>query len=388
MVQQVILSPEELTRHARHLVLPQVGPAGQAKLKAASVLVVGTGGLGSPISMYLAAAGVGRIGLADFDVVDRTNLQRQIVHGEHSVGLPKVDSAAQRLRDLNPFISIETYHTPLTSQNALDVMRPYDVIMDGTDNFPTRYLLNDAAVILGKPLVYGSVFRFEGQVSVFAAPNGPCYRCLVPHPPPPHLVPSCAEAGVFGVLPGTIGTLQATEAIKLILGIGEPLVGRLMIYDALDMLFETITLPRRANCPVCSENPTITELIDYEDFCGMPAYEDSAFQRDQDTVEEQTVQEIKARLDAGEPLLLLDVREPYELAISHLKRAVNIPYSQVSTRWAEIPRDRPVVVFCHTGVRSANLIEALRGQGYTNLINMTGGIDTWSRDIDPSIPRY
>jgi molybdopterin/thiamine biosynthesis adenylyltransferase/rhodanese-related sulfurtransferase len=388
MTQQMILSPEEVTRYARHLVLPQVGPAGQAKLKAASVLVVGTGGLGSPISMYLAAAGVGRIGLVDFDVVDRTNLQRQIVHGERSVGLLKVNSAAKRLRDLNPYISIETYPTPLTSQNALDVMRPYDVIMDGTDNFPTRYLLNDAAVILGKPLVYGSVFRFEGQVSVFATPNGPCYRCLVPHPPPPHLVPSCAEAGVFGVLPGTIGTLQATEAIKLILGIGEPLVGRLMIYDALDMLFETITLPRRANCPVCSENPTITELIDYEDFCGMPAYEDSAFQRDQDTVEEQTVQEIKARLDAGEPLLLLDVREPYELAISHLKRAVNIPYSQVSTRWAEIPRDRPVVVFCHTGVRSANLIEALRGQGYTNLINMTGGIDTWSRDIDPSIPRY
>jgi molybdopterin/thiamine biosynthesis adenylyltransferase/rhodanese-related sulfurtransferase len=388
MTQQMILSPEEVTRYARHLVLPQVGPAGQAKLKAASVLVVGTGGLGSPISMYLAAAGVGRIGLVDFDVVDRTNLQRQIVHGERSVGLLKVNSAAKRLRDLNPYIGIETYHTPLTSQNALDVMRPYDVIMDGTDNFPTRYLLNDAAVILGKPLVYGSVFRFEGQVSVFATPNGPCYRCLVPHPPPPHLVPSCAEAGVFGVLPGTIGTLQATEALKLILGIGEPLIGRLMIYDAMDMQFETFTLPRRANCPVCGENPTITELIDYEGFCGTPAYEGSAFRRDQDTALEQSVQEIKARLDAGEPLLLLDVREPYELAISHLERAVNIPYSQVSTRWTEIPRDRPVVVFCHIGVRSANLIEALRGQGYTNLINMAGGIDAWSRDIDPSIPRY
>jgi molybdopterin/thiamine biosynthesis adenylyltransferase/rhodanese-related sulfurtransferase len=382
------LSPEEITRYARHLILPQVGHAGQTRLKAASVLVVGTGGLGSPISMYLAAAGVGRIGLVDFDVVDKTNLQRQIVHGEHSVGQPKVDSAARRLHDLNPHIDVETYHTPLTSQNALDVMRSYDVIMDGTDNFPTRYLLNDAAVILGKPLVYGSVYRFEGQVSVFATPIGPCYRCLVPQPPPPHLVPSCAEAGVFGVLPGTIGTIQATEAIKLILGIGEPLIGRLMIYDALDMQFETITLPKRTNCPVCGENPTITELIDYEDFCGMPAYEDSAFRRDQDSSQDQTVQEIKARLDAGEALLLLDVREPYEVAISHLEQTVNIPYSQVTVRWNEIPRDRPVVVFCHSGVRSANLIEALRGQGYTNLINMVGGIDAWSREIDPSILRY
>jgi molybdopterin/thiamine biosynthesis adenylyltransferase/rhodanese-related sulfurtransferase len=382
------LSPEEITRYARHLILPQVGHAGQTRLKAASVLVVGTGGLGSPISMYLAAAGVGRIGLVDFDVVDKTNLQRQIVHGEHSVGQPKVDSAARRLHDLNPHIDVETYHTPLTSQNALDVMRSYDVIMDGTDNFPTRYLLNDAAVILGKPLVYGSVYRFEGQVSVFATPTGPCYRCLVPQPPPPHLVPSCAEAGVFGVLPGTIGTIQATEAIKLILGIGEPLIGRLMIYDALDMQFETITLPKRTNCPVCGENPTITELIDYEDFCGMPAYEDSAFRRDQDSSQDQTVQEIKARLDAGEALLLLDVREPYEVAISHLEQTVNIPYSQVAVRWNEIPRDRPVVVFCHSGVRSANLIEALRGQGYTNLINMVGGIDAWSREIDPSILRY
>jgi molybdopterin/thiamine biosynthesis adenylyltransferase/rhodanese-related sulfurtransferase len=382
------LSPDEITRYARHLILPQVGRAGQTKLKAASVLIVGTGGLGSPISMYLAAAGVGRIGLVDFDVVDKTNLQRQIVHGEHSVGLPKVDSAAQRLRDLNPTISIETYHTPLTSQNALDVMKSYDVIMDGTDNFPTRYLLNDASVMLGKPLVYGSVFRFEGQVSVFATPAGPCYRCLVPHPPPPHLVPSCAEAGVFGVVPGTIGTIQATEALKLILGIGEPLIGRLMIFDALDMQFETIVLPKRANCPVCGENPTITELIDYEDFCGMPAYEDSSFRRDQDISGEQTVQEIKARLDAGEPLLMLDVREPYEVAISHLAQTVNIPYSQVLARWTEIPRDRPVVVFCHTGMRSANLIEALRGQGYTNLINMAGGIDAWSKEIDPSIPRY
>jgi molybdopterin/thiamine biosynthesis adenylyltransferase/rhodanese-related sulfurtransferase len=384
-------SPEETTRYARHLILPQVGVEGQRRLKAASVLVVGTGGLGSPISMYLAAAGVGRIGLVDFDVVDKTNLQRQIVHSERTVGIPKVESAAQRLRDLNSHIVIETYRTPLTSQNALDILAPYDIIMDGTDNFPTRYLLNDASVILGKPLVYGSIFRFEGQVSVLATKAGPCYRCLVPQPPPSHLVPSCAEAGVLGVLPGTVGTIQATEAIKLILGVGEPLIGRLLIYDALDMIFETIVLPKRANCPVCGENPTITALIDYEVFCGMPAYEDSAFQPDQWTssdTAEWTVQDIKARLDAGEPLMLLDIREPNELAISHIAQAVNIPTSQISARWPEIPRDRPVIVFCHVGVRSARLIEQLRDKGYTNLINMIGGIDAWSREIDPSIPRY
>jgi molybdopterin/thiamine biosynthesis adenylyltransferase/rhodanese-related sulfurtransferase len=385
------LSPEETTRYARHLILPQVGRDGQRKLKTASVLIVGTGGLGSPISMYLAAAGVGQIGLVDFDVVDTTNLQRQIVHDERTVGMPKVESAARHLRDLNPYITVETYHTPLTSQNGLDIMAPYDIIMDGTDNFPTRYLLNDASVILGKPLVYGSIFRFEGQVSVFATPTGPCYRCLVPQPPPPHLVPTCAEAGVFGVLPGTIGTIQATEAVKLILGIGEPLIGRLLIYDALDMVFETITLPRRVNCPVCGENPTITELIDYENFCGMPAYEDSSFRHDQrrsSNVTGWTVQEIKTRLDAGERLMLLDVREPYEVAFSRLESAVNIPYTQAAGRWPEIPRDRTVVVFCHTGIRSAHLIEQLRGKGYTNLVNMIGGIDAWSREVDPSIPRY
>lgn len=382
------LSSEETTRYARHLILPQVGPAGQQKLKAASVLVVGTGGLGSPISMYLAAAGVGRIGLVDFDVVDQTNLQRQIVHSERTLGAPKVESAALRLRDLNHHITIEIHHTPLTSQNALAIMAPYDVILDGTDNFPTRYLLNDASVMLGKPLVYGSIFRFEGQVSVFATKTGPCYRCLVPQPPPAHLVPNCAEAGVLGILPGTIGTIQATEAIKLILGIGEPLIGRLLIYDALDMSFETITLPKRANCPVCGPNPTITELIDYEGFCGMPAYEDSAFQRPSSNG--WTVQEIKTRLDAGEPLMLLDIREPYELAISRLShpQAVHIPLSQMAVRWPEIPRDRPVVVFCHAGVRSANLIEQLRAQGYTNLINMIGGIDDWASKIDPSVPHY
>lgn len=382
------LSPAELTRYARHLILPQVGSEGQLKLKAARVLVVGTGGLGSPISMYLAAAGVGHIGLVDFDVVDATNLQRQIVHSERTVGIPKVESAAQRLRDLNSHVAIQTYRVPLTSHNALDILAAYDVILDGTDNFPTRYLLNDACVILGKPLVYGSIFRFEGQASVFGAKGGPCYRCLLPQPPPPHLVPSCAEAGVLGILPGTIGTIQATEAIKLILGIGEPLIGRLLIYDALDMSFDFITLPKRAACPVCGEHPTITELIDYEDFCGMPAYEDSTYRRQASQMIEWTVREIKARLDGGEPLMLLDIREPYELGICRLAGAEQIPLSQMAARWSEIPHDRPVVVFCHAGVRSANLIDQLREKGYNNLVNMIGGIDAWSEEIDPTIPRY
>jgi adenylyltransferase/sulfurtransferase len=382
----VDLTSLETTRYARHLILPQVGRDGQRKLKAASVLVVGTGGLGSPISMYLAAAGVGRIGLVDFDVVDTTNLQRQIVHGEQTIGVPKVESAARRLRDLNPYVTLETYHTPLTSQNALDILASYDVIMDGTDNFPTRYLLNDASVMLGKPLVYGSIFRFEGQVSVFATPNGPCYRCLVPQPPPAHLVPGCAEAGVFGVLPGTIGTIQATEAIKLILGIGEPLIGRLLIYDALDLSFETITLPKRAHCPVCGDNPTITALIDYEAFCGSPAYRHE--QPHTTNTGEWTARQVKTRLDAGETILLVDVREPHELTICQIAGAVNIPTSQIMDRWPEIPRDRPVVVFCHVGVRSARVIDYLKEQGYTNLINLIGGIEAWSTDVDPSVPRY
>ncbi|NLX12018.1 MAG: molybdopterin-synthase adenylyltransferase MoeB [Chloroflexi bacterium] len=386
------LTPAEAQRYSRHLILPQVGEAGQRRLKAARVAIVGTGGLGSPVAMYLAAAGVGRLGLIDFDVVDVTNLQRQIVHGESTRGVPKVVSAARRLADLNPHITIDTYHTPLTSHNALDLLRPYDIIVDGTDNFPTRYLLNDAAVLLKKPLVYGSIFRFEGQVSVFGAPDGPCYRCLLPVPPPPELVPGCSEAGVFGVLPGTIGTLQATEVIKLILGIGEPLVGRLLLYDALDLTFDTIILPRRANCPACGENPTITGLIDYEEFCGMPAYDSSGFghgQDDEAAVPEWSVNEIKARLDAGERLNLLDVREPVELTISRLEQMTqHIPMSEMAARWQEIPRDEPVIVFCRSGARSADLIEQLRTLGYDNLINMAGGINAWARTIDPKLPLY
>jgi molybdopterin/thiamine biosynthesis adenylyltransferase/rhodanese-related sulfurtransferase len=382
----VELSSAEVSRYSRHLTLPQVGRDGQRKLKAASVLVVGTGGLGSPASMYLAAAGVGHIGLVDYDTVEMTNLHRQIVHSESTLGMLKVDSAAMRLRGLNPHITVETYREPLTSENALDILAPYDIIVDGTDNFPTRYLLNDSAVMLGKPLVYGSIFRFEGQVSVFGMKEGPCYRCLLPEPPAPGLVPSCAEAGVLGVVPGTIGTIQATEAIKLILGIGEPLVGRLLLYDGLDMTFDTIMLPKRPNCPVCGATPTITQLIDYEGFCGVPAYNHPTLE--QATVPTLSAQDIKARLDAGEPLLLLDVREPYELTIGQIRGAVNIPMSQLPARQHEIPRDRSVVVFCHAGVRSARLIARLQATGYTNLINMKGGINAWSKDIDPSIPRY
>lgn len=373
------LSPAEQQRYARHLILPPVGAQGQRRLKQARVLVAGVGGLGSASALYLAAAGVGTIGLVDSDVVDLSNLQRQVLHGESTLGLPKVESAARRLRDLNPHVQIKLHHERLTADNALGIIQNYDIVIDGTDNFPARYLLNDACALVGRPLVYGSVFQFEGQVSVFGQPQGPCYRCLMPEPPPPGSVPTCAEAGVLGVLPGTIGTLQATEALKLILGVGEPLSGRLLIYDALDMTFDTIALPKRPGCPVCGENPTVTELIDYDAFCGA---------RHEPVPAEQTARQIKARLDAGEPLLLLDVREPFELQLSHLDGAQNIPMSEMNARWQEIPRDRPVVVFCHTGVRSVNLIEALREEGYDNLINLAGGIDAWSREVDPSVPRY
>lgn len=385
------LSRDELRRYSRHLILPQVGLDGQRRLKEASAIVVGTGGLGSPISLYLAAAGVGCIGLVDFDVVDVTNLQRQIAHSEATVGLPKVLSAAERLRELNPHVTIETFETPLTSHNALDILNGYDLILDGTDNFPTRYLLNDAAVLLGKPLVYGSIYRFEGQISVFGAPGGPCYRCMLPEPPPPHLVPSCAEAGVLGVLPGTIGTLQATEAIKLILGIGEPLIGRLLLYDALDMTFDTIILPKRAACPLCGDAPTITGLVDYEEFCGAPAHNGSAYhgaQEARQSVRSLTPRQVQERLASGEPLVLLDIREPYELLLSRLENALHIPLSEMDARWHEIPGDRPVIVLCHHGVRSARLIRRLQVQGRANLINLEGGIDAWSRQIDASIPRY
>ncbi|MBN1564166.1 MAG: molybdopterin-synthase adenylyltransferase MoeB, partial [Anaerolineae bacterium] len=387
----VVLSKDEITRYARHLILPQVGYAGQRKLKTARVLIVGTGGLGSPVALYLAAAGIGTIGLVDFDVVDATNLQRQIVHSESTVGVPKVESAAARLRDLNPYITINTYSEPFTSQNALDILAQYDLVVDGTDNFPTRYLLNDAAVMLNKPMVYGSIYRFEGQVSIFGTKEGPCYRCLLPDPPPPHLVQSCAEAGVLGILPGTIGTLQATEAIKLILGEGEPLIGRLLLYDALDMSFDLITLPKRPNCPMCGESPTITTLIDYEDYCGMPAHADSEFQQGRlhnANVPEMTVQQINERIAAGEKIVLVDVREAGEVNISRIPGALHIPMSQLDQRQDEIPRDQPVVMFCRAGIRSLKAIQTLQAAGSDNLTNMIGGITAWAQEIDPSIPLY
>lgn len=386
----VTLSHDEIRRYSRHLIMPEVGIGGQRRLKAASVLLIGTGGLGSPLSLYLTAAGVGRIGLVDYDVVDETNLQRQVVHFTSDVGKPKLDSAYAKLSDMNPYIVIERHNTPLTSENALDLLRDYDVIIDGTDNFPTRYLVNDACVLLGKPNVYGSVFRFEGQLSVFYAKEGPCYRCLFPEPPPPGLVPSCAEGGVFGVLPGTIGTLQATEAIKLITGVGQPLIGRMLLYDALAMTFDTIRLRKNPACPVCGPNPSITHLIDYEAFCGTPAHDRSAYreQNAQHQVRSITVHDLKARIDAGLRPALVDVREPHEWEISAIDGALHIPKGQVLARRAEIPQDGEVIVLCKSGVRSRDAILMLQEQGHTNLINLLGGINAWAREIDPVLPVY
>lgn len=388
--QSVELSHEEIRRYSRHLIMPEVGIQGQRKLKQASVLLIGTGGLGSPLALYLTAAGIGRLGLVDYDVVDETNLQRQVIHRTSDVGKPKLESAAAKLSDMNPYIVIEKHNTPLTSENALEIMRNYDVIIDGTDNFPTRYLVNDACVLLGKPNVYGSVFRFEGQVSVFYAKEGPCYRCLFPEPPPPGLVPSCAEGGVLGILPGTIGTLQATEAIKLILGIGQPLIGRMLLYDALSMTFDTIRVRKNPNCPVCSAQPSITALIDYEAFCGVPAHDRSDYKEKnaQHKVRSINVHDLKARLDAGAPVVIVDVREPHEWEISAIEGSLRIPKGQVVARAAEIPRDVEVVVQCKSGIRSRDAILMLQELGFTNLVNLVGGINAWAREIDPSLPIY
>jgi sulfur-carrier protein adenylyltransferase/sulfurtransferase len=388
--ENVQLSHDEIRRYSRHLIMPEVGIQGQRKLKAASVLLIGTGGLGSPLALYLAAAGIGRIGLVDYDVVDETNLQRQVIHFTSDVGKSKLESASAKLSDVNPYLVIEKHNVPLTSENALDILKDYDIIIDGTDNFPTRYLVNDACVMLGKPNVYGSIFRFEGQLTVFYAKEGPCYRCLFPEPPPPGLVPSCAEGGVLGVLPGTIGTLQATEAIKLILGIGKPLIGKMILYDALDMSFDTIKLRKNPKCPVCGEHPTVTHLIDYEQFCGVPAHDRSEFKEKnaQKQVKSITVADLKAQLDAGADILLLDVRDPHELEISAIEGSLRIPKSQVVARANEIPRDREVVVHCKTGVRSRDSILMLQDLGFTNLVNLKGGINAWAREIDPSLPTY
>jgi adenylyltransferase/sulfurtransferase len=387
----VSLSHEEIQRYSRHLIMPEVGMSGQKKLKQASVLLIGAGGLGSPLAMYLAAAGVGRIGLVDYDVVDYSNLQRQIIHGTKDVGRPKLDSAKARILDINPHVQVDTFGVPLTSANALELFAPYDIIIDGTDNFPTRYLTNDACVLLGKPNVYGSIFRFEGQASVFYAEEGPCYRCLFPEPPPPGLVPSCAEGGVLGVLPGTIGAIQATEAIKLILGIGESLIGRLLLYDALSMTIDEVRLRKNPACPICGDNRTITELIDYEQFCGMPAHDHSEYATETNgAIASITPRELKQRVDAGEEITLLDVREPHEWEISNLGRlgAIQIPKNDILNHLGELDTAREIIVFCKVGGRSADVIHELQKHGYRKLVNLTGGINKWARDVDPSLPIY
>jgi sulfur-carrier protein adenylyltransferase/sulfurtransferase len=383
------LSNDEVKRYSRHLIMPEVGVEGQEKLKKGSVLCIGAGGLGSPAALYLAAAGVGTIGIVDFDVVDFSNLQRQVIHSTADVGRSKLASAKDRLLALNPHINIETYETALSSKNALELFRPYDVILDGTDNFPTRYLTNDACVILGKPNAYGSIFRFEGQASVFATKGGPCYRCLYPEPPPPGLVPSCAEGGVLGVLPGVIGTIQATEAIKLIMGIGEPLIGRFLIYDALRMKFRELKLKKDPDCPVCGTNPTVTELIDYEQFCGIaPAATEVAVSTTSNNETETDVKELKRKIDAKEDFFLLDVREPNEYQIGKIPGSTLIPLGEVPQRVSEIPRDKEIIVHCKMGGRSAKAATFLRQQGYTNVKNLKGGILDWSDKIDPSVPKY
>ncbi len=379
------LSRDEILRYSRHLMIPEVGLEGQRKLKAASVLLVGTGGLGSPAALYLAAAGIGHIGLVDYDIVDTSNLQRQVIHAASRVGMLKVESASRQMRDLNPFIQVDVYNEVLNSQNAEKIASEYDILVDGTDNFPTRYLLNDLAVFTHKPYVYGSIFRFEGQVSVFDAAHGPCYRCLFPEPPPPGLVPSCAEGGVFGVLPGTIGTLQATEVIKLILGIGEPLTGKLLLYDALDNSFQQVTLRKNPACRVCGEHPEITHLIDYEAFCGVPARDDHSRPETQWDVEPG---ELARRLEDGAPIVLLDVREPVEQQISRLPGAINLPLGQISLHLSELDKEKEYVLFCRSGVRSLQALQVLLGAGFTRAFHLKGGINAWAHQIDPDMLVY
>jgi sulfur-carrier protein adenylyltransferase/sulfurtransferase len=378
------LSNEEILRYSRHLIMPEVGMQGQQKLKAARVLCIGTGGLGSPLALYLAAAGVGTLGLVDFDVVDYTNLQRQIIHSTPDVGRPKLDSAEEKLRALNPYVDIRKFETRLTSANALEIFREFDVIADGTDNFPTRYLVNDACVLTGKPNVYGSIFRFEGQASVFATKDGPCYRCLYPEPPPPGLVPSCAEGGVLGILPGLVGIIQATEAIKLILGAGEPLIGRLLMVDALAMSFRTLKLRKNPECPACGAHPTIKKLIDYEQFCGIPA---AGHQEPAVNANDITPEELKRRLDAGEDLFVLDVREPNEYQIANLGGYL-IPLGDLPKRVNELDSSREIVAHCKMGGRSAKAVDFLRQAGFKKVRNITGGITAWSEKVDPKVPKY
>jgi len=379
---EVEFSNEEMLRYSRHLIMPEVGIEGQKKLKASRVLIVGAGGLGSPLGLYLAAAGVGTIGIVDFDTVDATNLHRQILYENDDVGRSKVDSARKRLSAVNPHVKIETFELRLTSDNALEILKNFDVIVDGTDNFPTRYLINDACVLLGKPNVYGSIFRFEGQVTVFDAQRGPCYRCLYPAPPPPGVVPSCAESGVLGVLPGIIGTMQALETIKLILGQGDSLIRRLVLFDALAMKFRELKLRKDINCPVCGDNPTIHHLIDYEQFCGV-----NSSMNKTDNEYEITPEELKMRLDRKDNLFILDVREPQEYAVNNLNGHL-IPLNQLPKRLDELDSSREIIVHCKMGGRSARAVDFLRQSGFQNVKNLVGGMDAWVQRIDPTMKRY
>ena len=381
--EEAALSNDEILRYSRHLIIPEVGMEGQQKLKSAKILLVGAGGLGAPLGLYLAAAGVGRIGIVDFDVVDFTNLQRQVIHSTRDVGRKKLDSAAEKMLAINPHVEIVKHETALSSENALDILKDYDIVVDGTDNFPTRYLVNDACVLLAKPNVYGSIFRFEGQATVFAYQGGPCYRCLYPEPPPPGLVPSCAEGGVLGILPGTIGLIQATETVKLILGIGEPLVGRLLLYDALGMRFRELKLRKNPECPVCGEHPTITRLIDYHQFCGVPKTQETKV-----TEGEIDVTEVKANLDRGDRFVLIDVREPHEYRICNIPAARLIPLGEVPKRLNELDPEADIVIHCKSGMRSAKACGILRQAGFEHVRNMKGGILAWADQVDRSVPKY
>jgi len=380
---EAVLSNDEILRYSRHLIMPEVGMEGQQKLKAAKVLCIGAGGLGSPLALYLTAAGVGTLGIVDFDVVDYTNLQRQIIHSTADVGRKKLDSAAEKLKAINPYINLRTFDTRLTSANALELFREFDIIADGTDNFPTRYLVNDACVLTGKPNVYGSIFRFEGQASVFATEEGPCYRCLYPEPPPPGLVPSCAEGGVLGILPGLVGVIQATETIKLILGQGDPLIGRLLLVDALGMKFRELQLRKSPDCPVCGTNPTVTQLIDYNEFCGIRG-EEAPVATDVPAI---TVEELKQQLDSKKDLFILDVREPHEYQICNLNGYL-IPLGDLPKRVHELDSSRDIVAHCRSGVRSGKAVTFLRQAGFKKVHNLTGGILAWADKIDPKMPKY
>ncbi len=382
------LTQDEILRYSRHLIMPEVGVEGQEKLKAAKVLLIGTGGLGSPAALYLSAAGVGTLGLVDFDVVDFSNMQRQIIHSTSSINKPKVESARDRIREINPNINVLTFNERLTKENIMRIIKDFDIILDGTDNFQTRYLVNDACVFTKKPFVYGSIFRFDGQATVFYPGKGPCYRCLFAEPPPPGMVPSCAEGGVLGILPGVIGVIQATEVIKLIIGKGEPLIGRLMLYDALKMNFREVKFRRNPKCPVCGDSPTVTELIDYDAFCGLTRGQEAKTNGSSSRIPEISAAELKKRMDSKEKFVLVDVREPSEYKINQIPGARLIPLGSIVERANELDTADDIVVQCHFGGRSAKAAEILIGMGFKKVKNLAGGIDAWSQDVDPNCPRY